>query len=848
MDIDTLQKQILLEWLNIDFNYVYSKLEFGSRNYEITKDFVYDTIRCLDYETKTKVSPNINYVITIVALLWEYIDKEKYDVKDFIIKILSRIGYPTSAILVDHGFNKDKCQFSSIHSIIDRITITLNQTPNEIVIGKHKFLLSKFQKSIWEAMEQDKIIGISAPTSAGKSFVILLNLLNKLYNHNTFDILYIIPTLSLQYQVTKDFNEYIKKFDLKSCKVTNSYIEHNNNDRYIFILTQEKLISALNNTDNLFQQKLILIIDEIQNIEGIKEYDDDRSKILFDTIQELKNKKNIIQIIISGPRINDIATVGQNLFDINITDKTSYECPVLNLTYSIKQKKQKYYFKQYCSLRKTPLEFEILNSSNFPTHGKKLFDKKYIEYLNSFLNLMQNQCNILFAPTSTTARKIACALDGKANLIPQIDSLIKYYQKSVHPNYSLCSALKHNIAYHHGKLPSHVRSTLEFAISQKWIDNIVCTTTLLQGVNLPTQNIIIRNPHLYQRKTTSSAELSSYEMANLRGRAGRLLKDFIGRTFVLEEGAFEETQEYQTEKLFNNDEKDLPTGYEDRFEKYKNILTETVDTNNPANNTMQGYGDLLVYIRQTILKYGDSAQSKMQKVGISLTKEQVAAIKLKLNTLNIPKEVCLKNRYWDPFILNSIYNTFHGELPHHPEERGCLTKIDKMLKFLRDSPTTQHMYEKYIPQNLRKGQKRKLLCNLCMEWVKERPLSDILMEKKYDSLEQDKEDAIDSIIDILQKTISFQIPVLLKPIFDIKEPNNNFLNFMQVGSYHKIIMIMINLGIPRETSLLLHSLLFEKYNDIDKNDTDIEKDIRNIILAHKKELNYWIQRQLDIIE
>lgn len=47
-----------------------------------------------------------------------------------------------------------------------------------------------------------------------------------------------------------------------------------------------------------------------------------------------------------------------------------------------------------------------------------------------------------------------------------------------------------------GKLPMHVRRNLERAISEKRISNVVYTTTLLQGVNLPAQNVFIRNPHL----------------------------------------------------------------------------------------------------------------------------------------------------------------------------------------------------------------------------------------------------------------------------------------------------------------------------------------------------------------
>ncbi len=54
----------------------------------------------------------------------------------------------------------------------------------------------------------------------------------------------------------------------------------------------------------------------------------------------------------------------------------------------------------------------------------------------------------------------------------------------------------------------------------------------------------ITNLLIYRKKTDSAAELSNYEMANLRGRAGRLLKDFIGRTYVLDESAFADADGY----------------------------------------------------------------------------------------------------------------------------------------------------------------------------------------------------------------------------------------------------------------------------------------------------------------
>ena len=51
-------------------------------------------------------------------------------------------------------------------------------------------------------------------------------------------------------------------------------------------------------------------------------------------------------------------------------------------------------------------------------------------------------------------------------------------------------------------------------------------------------------------------------MANLRGRAGRLLKDYIGRTFVMDEDEFIDSEGYEQLELFEDVTKELPSGYE----------------------------------------------------------------------------------------------------------------------------------------------------------------------------------------------------------------------------------------------------------------------------------------------
>lgn len=499
-------QEVLQKWLEIDFYYIANKAGFINKSLAVEPQLINDTVRCLDYLTSMKQGKeSTNLVITLISLMWTYVNHEKYDLRSFVVKILSRIGYPTSAIIADDYFDKENCLFTSLSSVVDQITVGLNQISNEVEVNGKYFLLTNFQKRIWDSMDEKKVIGISAPTSAGKSFVILLKIIKKLMN-GIYDIVYIVPTLSLLNQVTEDFHTLLKSMKISQYRISNTFLPTEKSEaNCIYVMTQEKAIAAFANEEKAFEKRMILVADEIQNIERIKEETDERAKILFDTLMEFRYKNNVEQIIISGPRIEDIDKLGKSIFGIETEDISTDISPVLNLTYSICKIDKKYYFKQYCMLNSNPKCEEITNSDIIYGYGKKLYNLQYLDYLSYFLeHIGKNEQNIIFAPTAPTARKIADYLSQNKEDKESNTDLIQYYKDTIHEKYTLCKTLGSGTAYHHGKLPMHVRRTLEKAIVEKKINNIVCTTTLMQGVNMPAQNIVIRNPHLYLKKTDSS--------------------------------------------------------------------------------------------------------------------------------------------------------------------------------------------------------------------------------------------------------------------------------------------------------------------------------------------------------
>lgn len=463
-------------------------------------------------------------------------------------------------------------------------------------------------------------------------------------------------------------------------------------------------------------------------------------------------------------------------------------------------------------------------------------------------NLGENSKNIIFSPTTKESRKIAIQLANGRKKInnAHIDSLVKYYRETVHENYELSNVLEYNIAYHNAKLPKHVRRTLEYAIKDKQmnINNLVCTTTLMQGVNLPTQNVIVRNPHLYTRITNkNNQELSSYDMANLRGRAGRLLKDFIGRTYVYNENQFEEIVEYEEQDIiFGDTTKELNSSYKEKFEENKDEILQILSEPEAINSNTNAK-HIITHIRQTIIKYGDKSITRLNDIGINITKEEFYNIKKVLDNLDVPKEICLKNRYFDPLILEKLYKDKNiPNLPLSMSDKQLKNKLRNLLKYYRDDEELNYLFNRYIDDKYSKGTMLSILCDKTIAWAKGKKLQEIL-DNEFSNKNSDN---IEAQIEMLENDISYNIPILLKPLYDIREPESVFLTNIEMGAFKPILKKMIEMDIPRETAIFLYDNYIESLK-LDETDPNIIQTLKSTLNEIKGKLPLWIKVQLEFI-
>lgn len=159
--------------------------------------------------------------------------------------------------------------------------------------------------------------------------------------------------------------------------------------------------------------------------------------------------------------------------------------------------------------------------------------------------------------------------------------------------------------------------------------------------------------------------------------------------------------------------------------------------------------------------------------------------------------------------------------------------------------STSSMYEKYIPEHYQRGQARGLLCATCIKWSSEKPLSEILSGPYFDGDNADTH--IENTIKLLQDTVSFSVPLLIKPIIEICNEKSSMVACLQAGAYKRSTRKMIEIGVPRELAISLSNTVdFDAPDDMSSYDYDMF--VRGRIKESLPTLRYWEQVQLDFLK
>jgi hypothetical protein len=381
--------------------------------------------------------------------------------------------------------------------------------------GREPISANPFQRDFWTAATNSQWVSISAPTSAGKSFIVKRWLEDRARATEVFQGVCIVPTRALIEEVSRDLRRDLGGSVAVHTLPWDALV--GGSDREVFVLTQERL--------HLLQQRLpafapsLLFVDEAQ-----KFGDGTRGVLLAHVLDEAVRRSPRAQVIFASPLasnpesllrdapdgasteslVSDMVTVNQNLLWAN-------QVPRKPETWTLQQ----------------VIDAQLHDVGLFELAARPSPDSKRLPYVAVALGGLEPG-NVVYANGAADAEKTAVqifeVLGEEANLDnPDINALHELASSSVHRQYSLGLVVTRGVGFHYGNMPQLLRSEIERLFREGALRYLVCTSTLLEGVNLPCRNLFARGP-----RKGNSRPMTLPDFWNLAGRAGRWGMEFQG--------------------------------------------------------------------------------------------------------------------------------------------------------------------------------------------------------------------------------------------------------------------------------------------------------------------------------
>ncbi|HEI2270471.1 TPA: DEAD/DEAH box helicase, partial [Escherichia coli] len=239
-------------------------LGFVRDEFAITQEEIY---KLLSYASILSLSDNVldkSKSYEIVSRVFEVTNDFNPKLINAADLILSRIGNFPGRLLMRNRFNRGEEPDLSLPFSLERIA---REVENSFDDKK----LTDFQYNLFSSLEKYSSLSVSAPTSAGKSFVLTLNAIRCIKNHSKECIVYIVPTRALISEVsTRIRSECINAGLSKTIIRTSPALVDREKivEGLVYVLTQERFISLL--TESVSHPEFVvnlLLIDEAHEIQ-----------------------------------------------------------------------------------------------------------------------------------------------------------------------------------------------------------------------------------------------------------------------------------------------------------------------------------------------------------------------------------------------------------------------------------------------------------------------------------------------------------------------------------------------------------------------------------------------------
>lgn len=394
------------------------------------------------------------------------------------------------------------------------------------------------QKSIFDGFSH-QYFSYSAPTSLGKSYVMRVFIKQQIQLGAEQNFAIIVPTKALINEIrSKILNDLgMDLMKEKNYKVITSasdkLLEESHN--FIFIMTPERFLYLINTSDVGVSY---LFIDEAHKIST----KDARSPFYYELVDKIAVLDPKPHIIFSSPNIpNPEEYLKLVPSDERKIGRNSTYSPVCQMKYlvDIKDgtvKAYNDYSRQFLQMGNASSKLDLPTLINH-VRGK---DEQNIVYCCSLKDTIDYA--VEFADT------LPLITDPKKK--DELEDISKNIKNEINSDYFLVELLKKGVAFHVGYLPASIRLRIEEAFKNHIINTLFCTSTLIEGVNLPADNLFITS------FKNGRHNLDNVSFRNLIGRVGRIDHSMFGNVFMV----------------------CLKTSESSTIEKYEELLTKEIPT------------------------------------------------------------------------------------------------------------------------------------------------------------------------------------------------------------------------------------------------------------------------------
>jgi replicative superfamily II helicase len=293
-------------------------------------------------------------------------------------------------------------------------------------------------------------------------------------------IIYLVPTRSLIQQVELDLFNILNMEKIFDVYISTLPIIPDDTDEnsMVFVLTQERFQWLLTSSQDL--EPDLVIIDEAQKVG-----DGSRGILLQQVVEEIDRRSDKTKVIFSSPMTsNPEILLEQARKEIKTKTVTTEHITVNQNLLWVSQVYMK------------PREWDVdlclgeknvaLGKINLPRKPSK--EANRLPYI-AFSLRDKTGGNLIYTNKPSDAEKIGKVLwdlQGKeANTQDnELLELIALVKKVINSDYDLALTLERGIGFHYGNMPLIIKNEIERLFSIGKIKFLVCTSTLIEGMNL----------------------------------------------------------------------------------------------------------------------------------------------------------------------------------------------------------------------------------------------------------------------------------------------------------------------------------------------------------------------------